>query len=301
MLCAGILLSRYFNGHINCRLSFYAFELIIVLWCGWNSYAVGWSYGAQHLLIPMLMLCFFNIYEPPWLKIFTFLMALAYRMLLFAYGLDHVPVYEIPRDTVIIFQTMNTLTLFNVLGVCFIVFSTSIQERERQLLLNNQELHREAGTDPLTQLPNRRAMLDEIQKYLKETPDVTFAIAIADIDFFKKVNDTYGHNCGDYTLKELSALFLERSADKYKVCRWGGEEFCFFMPGINLDEAGKVMHDLHIAVRKMPLSFDGTDFSITVTIGIEEYDFQSSLDTILEKADRKLYLGKVSGRDQVVF
>ena len=72
------------------------------------------------------------------------------------------------------------------------------------------------------------------------------------------------------------------------------------MPGMNLDEAGVVMHDLCIAVRKMPLSFEGVDFSITITIGVSENDFHSPMDAILEEADRKLYIGKNSGRDQVV-
>ena len=105
-----------------------------------------------------------------------------------------------------------------------------MQASERLLIINNQELYKEAGTDPLTGLPNRRALLNVIEEYRTTNPGASFAIAIADIDFFKKVNDTYGHNCGDYTLKELSRLFLTSGAGKYTLCRWGGEEFCFFMP-----------------------------------------------------------------------
>lgn len=300
VMCAAMLGCRYSLGRINSRLSFYAFEAVIILWCGWHTFTVGWAYGAQHLLIPMLMLCFFNIYEPTWLKLFSFLMVVAYRMVLFAYSLDHQGTYEMTRTVIIIYQTMNTLTLFDTLAVCFIVFSSSIQETERQLLINNQELHKEAGTDPLTQLPNRRAMLDVIEEYHRTSPDEPFSIAIADIDFFKKVNDTYGHNCGDYTLKTLAELFMAKAEGKYQVCRWGGEEFCFFLPGMNLDQAGIVMNDLHFDVHKMPLTFGDIDFSITITIGVEEYDYQSGLEPILDRADRKLYIGKVGGRDQVV-
>ena len=139
-----------------------------------------------------------------------------------------------------------------------------------------------------------------IEAYRKNNPESQFGIAIADIDFFKKVNDTYGHNCGDFTLKELSRLFLERAAGKYTVCRWGGEEFCFFLPDLNLDQAGAVMQDVHAAVRKMPLHFADIDYAITITIGVEEYDFKSTTDVVLDRADRKLYMGKVHGRDQVV-
>lgn len=142
-------------------------------------------------------------------------------------------------------------------------------------------------------------MLDSLNDFVAANPALPYSVAIADIDFFKKVNDTYGHPCGDATLKALAGLFMERDA-KYTVCRWGGEEFCFFLPGLNLDEAGVILHDLCNAVRKLPLRFGDAAFSITITIGVEENDFQSPPDVILEKADRKLYMGKVNGRDQVV-
>ena len=293
-------LCRYSIGRVNSRASLHAFEVVILLWCTWHTYAVGWSYGAQHLLIPTLMLCFFNIYEPPWMKIVSFLIAVALRLALFAWSLDHPGIYALSRPVVILYQTMSSLMLFNVLAICFITFSSSIQESERQLTINNQELHREAGTDPLTQLPNRRALLDAAGNYMKKNSDEAFTLAIADIDFFKKVNDTYGHQCGDYTLKTLADLFKTLSAGKYMVCRWGGEEFCFFLPGMNLDHATIEMQNLNSAVRKMPLRYGDTDFNITITIGAEENDFKSSLEDILDRADRKLYMGKVHGRDQVV-
>ena len=301
ILCfSAMLASRYSIGRINVRLSFYAFEAIIVFWCAWHTQHVGWEYGAQHLLIPMLMLCFFNVYEPPVLKILTFLLAFAYRTTLFAYSLSIPSGYTMSPSMTIAYQTLNTLAVFTTLGVGFVTFSSSVQESERQLLLKNQELHTEAGTDALTQLPNRRALLNEVSSFRKEQPDQAFSIAIADIDFFKRVNDTYGHNCGDYTLQTLAALFRDSSEGRYTVCRWGGEEFCFFLPGMNIDEAGIVMHDLNHAVKKMPLHFGDIDFSITITIGVEENDFRSSLEELFDQADRKLYMGKANGRNQVV-
>lgn len=111
---------------------------------------------------------------------------------------------------------------------------------------------------------------------------------------------TYGWSCGDYTLRSLSDLFREKAGDQYTVCRWGGEEFCFFLPGKNLDEAGGIMMELCNEVRRVALSFETYEFKITITIGVEENDFISLLNDILEKADQKLYMGKNSGRDQVV-
>ena len=72
------------------------------------------------------------------------------------------------------------------------------------------------------------------------------------------------------------------------------------MPGMNIDEAGAVMQDLNFAVKKMPLHYGDIDFSIRITIGVEENDFRSSMEELFDRADRKLYMGKANGRDQVV-
>ena len=127
-----------------------------------------------------------------------------------------------------------------------------------------------------------------------------YSVAIADIDLFKRVNDTYGHNCGDYVLCRLAALFMEKSVDQYSVARWGGEEFCFFIPGKNIDDAGTIISDVCHAVKRMKFEFEGNSFSVTLTAGVEESDYRSSLPELIEKADHKLYMGKKNGRDQVV-
>lgn len=285
---------------MNPRVNLGCFAAIIVAWLAWFVYRFGWSAGSPNILVLILPLAYFNIYEPPAGKIAYFVGLVAFRILLFAYSLNHVPVSALEPTDNLVLQVLNSVVPLLILAIDFILFSSSIQASERALTINNQVLHKEAGTDPLTALFNRRAMLDEIEQYLRENPREQFSVAIADIDFFKKVNDTYGHNCGDYTLRELSALFMECAGEKYRVCRWGGEEFCFFLPGMNIDEAGREMTDLNIAVKKKALHFGNLDFNVTITIGVEENDFQSTLEQILDRADRKLYMGKVGGRDRVV-
>ena len=200
----------------------------------------------------------------------------------------------------ILFQTANSTIFFLLVALICILLSSSIQDAERQLRLDNENLNREAGTDPLTGLPNRRDMISLIEAFQKQNPEHVFSVAIADIDFFKKVNDTYGHACGDYTLIRLTDLFKSESKDRYTAARWGGEEFCFFIPDKNLDEAGQIMNDLSYAVEKMPLDFEDHHFNITITVGVEETDFRSTLEQLLDSADEKLYLGKNSGRNRVV-
>lgn len=296
VMLAAVLACIWANGRVNALVSIYAHEAALVLFCCWHIVTFGWTCGGQHLLIPVLMFCFFNIYDMPWKKIAAFLFLIGLRMGMFAYTMDHSPVILLGQRSLIVVQTITSLYTFVVLAVSFAHFSSNLQATERQLRIDNQKLSKEADTDPLTGLPNRRSML----QLLESTPAEIYSIAIADIDFFKNINDTFGHNCGDYTLKELANLFQAYAPERYSVCRWGGEEFCFYLPGKNLDEAGVVMFSVQQAVKNLPLEYGGANFSITITIGVAENDFRSATAAILEQADQKLYQGKMNGRDQVV-
>ena len=282
------------------RINLILYALLCLGWVYWNVLHFGWSSGVQHFLTLMVVLVFFNIYDKPLYKIIWLAVILAFRILLFSMSQRTDPIYRMDADANTVYQTLNTVAFFLMLAVMCVIFSTSIQDTERQLRLKNQTLYKEAGTDPLTGLPNRRSMIERIEKYYRENREQTFSVAIADIDFFKNVNDTYGHNCGDYTLTKLTELFVEHAMGRYSVCRWGGEEFCFFIPELNLDEAGVLMNDLCFAVEKMKLEYEGKQFAITITIGVEEFDFSSPLEDLLNAADEKLYMGKKAGRNRVV-
>ena len=287
-------------GHRGVRVNLILYAVLCAGWVAWNVRHFGWSSGVQHFLTLMLVFVFFNVYDKPLYKILWLLIILAFRILLFYLSQVYPAIYVMDKNANTVYQTVNTVAFFLMLAGMCVIFSTSIQETERQLRLRNETLYHEAGTDPLTGLPNRRSMIETIQQYCEENSSQPFSVAIADIDFFKQINDTYGHSAGDYTLVKLKELFMEHSAGRYKAGRWGGEEFCFFLPGQNLDEAGVVMNDLCFAVAKMELSHEGHDFNITITIGVEENDFTSSLEALLDSADEKLYMGKNAGRNRVV-
>lgn len=292
--------SLWLAKHGGIRINLILFAAVSIAWIWWNVWYFGWSSGVQHFLTLTLVLVFFNVYDKALYKIIWFIAILAVRILLFRMSQLHPALRPMNVEAGTAYQTLNTVAFFLILACMCIVFSTSIQDTERQLRLKNQALYKEAGTDPLTGLPNRRSMIERIEKFYKESAGQPFSVAIADIDFFKKINDTYGHNTGDYTLVRLTELFVEHAMGRYTVCRWGGEEFCFFMPGMNLDEAGTLMNDLCFAVEKLKLEHEDKAFSITITIGVEENDFSSPLEELLNSADEKLYMGKNAGRNRVV-
>ena len=300
LFMAGIALSIRTVGRAGVRVNLALYAVLCLGWVSWNVLAFGWSSGVQHFLTLMIVFVFFNVYDRPVTKIIWLLAILAYRVFLFSVSLRVDPYYVMEREANTVYQTLNTVAFFLMLACMCVIFSTSIQDTERQLRLKNQTLYKEAGTDPLTGLPNRRFMIERIEKHYRDNGDQPFCVAIADIDFFKKINDTYGHNCGDYTLVKLTELFVEHSMGRYSVCRWGGEEFCFFIPDQNLDEAGALMNDLCFAVEKMKLDYEDHHFTITITIGVEEYDFSSPMEDLLNAADEKLYMGKEAGRNRVI-
>jgi len=300
ILLGALLTKRYLGASFSIRINLLVHALIMVSWCGWYVVEFGWKYEAQHILVLIILLVFFSLYEQPRIKILYFLGTLLARTLLYDYTVSAVPRYELADLYGFFAQLTNSLFTFFTIACCCIIYSSNLQESERQLLLHNEQLQRQAETDPLTKLFNRRCLMGEMNRFTAQNPRETYCVAIADIDFFKRVNDTYGHNCGDYVLKTLSSLFMDMSEGRYSVGRWGGEEFCFFLPGMNIDDAGRIITDVCTAVRKMPLEYEGSRFSITLTAGVEENDFHSPLEALIDSADQKLYMGKRSGRDQIV-
>lgn len=298
---AALLLKYFKSDHISARLNLLFNAVIICSWTVWYVISFGWGIGGQHMLFVLVLLVFFCLYEPPFTKIVYFFTLLALRMWLFYYTSTHPPIIPVNSFNQFLMQTLNSISVFLILACCCIVYSSNLQETERQLLLRNEKLQQQAETDPLTGLINRRGLMDIMGRFVENNAEAMYCVAIADIDLFKNVNDTYGHNCGDYTLKRLTALFMASAEGKYSVARWGGEEFCFFFPGINIDEAGRIITELLIEVRKMDLVYEGHCFSITLTAGVEENDYRSDLSELIESADRKLYRGKQNGRNQIVF
>ena len=127
------------------------------------------------------------------------------------------------------------------------------------------------------------------------------SIAIADIDFFKKINDTYGHDAGDKVLKAVAGLFMDKMKTYGRVCRWGGEEFLFVFYGRNGDAAYDALQEIYDEIHRLTVSYENEEIRITMTFGLEEYDQNDGMETAIRRADEKLYQGKETGRDKIVY
>lgn len=158
--------------------------------------------------------------------------------------------------------------------------------------------------DELTQISNRRSgqnKLNEVIKYSAEY-GTHFSVVIGDIDFFKKVNDTYGHDAGDKVLAAVADILKTGMAGKGFVARWGGEEFLLVFNKGTYEENITDLNLILEAVRNTSVSInDGTyNLSVTMSFGITEGSSDKETRIILKEADEKLYQAKSSGRNQVV-
>ncbi|MEM7020744.1 MAG: GGDEF domain-containing protein [Pseudomonadota bacterium] len=126
-----------------------------------------------------------------------------------------------------------------------------------------------------------------------------FCIIMADIDHFKRVNDTYGHDTGDFVLKSVAQVFIEKIRAQDIVARWGGEEFIFLLPESNLAGAAMLAEKIRQAVANRRIQKEEV-FDVTITCGVCQFEDSSSLDECIALADAALYQGKEQGRNQVV-
>ncbi len=162
-------------------------------------------------------------------------------------------------------------------------------------------IKRAAYTDQLTALHNRLFFFQKAPPLYDTAGQhgTPLAVAMLDIDFFKKINDTYGHAAGDAALQQVAELLRSHRVDPMILARFGGEEFCLFAPGLSAERAAGLFERIRGAIEAHSVEFEGTVIPVTMSIGVA-LDRASSLDTMINRADGFLYQAKESGRNRVV-
>jgi diguanylate cyclase (GGDEF)-like protein len=166
-----------------------------------------------------------------------------------------------------------------------------------------QKLVEMSVRDGLTGIYNRRffetRLEEEFERHKRYSR--SFSIIMQDIDFFKSVNDTYGHQCGDFILKSFASLILANIRKVDIFARYGGEEFCCLLPETKLDSAVKLAEFLRSKVENHVFQFNHTEIKITISQGVAELEKDiKSAESLLRKADDALYEAKNGGRNRVV-
>lgn len=177
-------------------------------------------------------------------------------------------------------------------------------DRQKSLELELEQL---SITDELTGLNNRRYMLRKLEESVAESERYgdDFSLVSLDIDFFKTINDSYGHPTGDAVLQRFATIIQTRTRKSDIVARTGGEEFIIFMPSTGLDEAEQVAESLRVALEAEEfVSDDGETFNVTFSAGVVNWSGAganaTSVRDLLSACDQSLYAAKRAGRNRIV-
>jgi len=163
-------------------------------------------------------------------------------------------------------------------------------------------LHEQSVRDPLTGLYNRRYLTEYIEREMvrAKRENRQLSVIVSDIDHFKVINDTFGHQVGDKFLIEIADLMNKHARSSDIVCRYGGEEFLLVLPGATTDFAYKRAEELRQMCAKVTVPHEGKELRVTMSFGVATYPDQGKeADTIIIKADQAMYKSKNSGRNLV--
>jgi diguanylate cyclase (GGDEF)-like protein len=178
-----------------------------------------------------------------------------------------------------------------------------IVDLQKELMQTNHRLELLSITDGLTKLHNHRHFQDELLRAFEESSRYQrpLSMAMIDIDFFKKINDTYGHAVGDEVLKAVSALFRDSIRSTDLAARYGGEEFAVMMPETSLDDAITFAEKIRAMIEAAPIETQAGPVHATVSIGVASvpYTRVKGPKDLIVAADKALYRAKKAGRNQV--
>ena len=279
---------KYAVFAIGCGVEICTHVLFATIYCGLES-------GFNWCLIGLCVICFFAGYfskDTRSLKRPTrwcLFMGLEYLFLVI-FCEFHKPIYFLDSSVTFFFRIYHTIVVFSFVIVYLFVFAKYALNLEKSI-------KNESRIDRLTMVSNRHSLYNFFD--CLENKEL-YALAIFDIDDFKKINDTYGHICGDFILKEIARLTREYFSSDY-VCRYGGEEFVvIFKMDNDYEKTYLRVDNFRELISKHKFTFDEKDIPCTITVGLNKYESNYNIDKWVMNADNKLYEGKNSGKNKTV-
>lgn len=283
----------------------------ITFFASYATLLAGWDWGFMIYLFALTPVSFYLAYSSPQFEKSIKKPVMFVLISMFVYiGIKILCVYIEPIYTQRPYdQSLTGMYVFNSILTFFslllfsILFTIEIRQNELRLEEQYALLENISSKDPLTGLINRRSM----DKYLTKAVDSSrqkghiFSVILGDIDDFKKVNDTYGHNIGDAVLVNVAKTIKETVSPGCEICRWGGEEILIYVPE-NKKTTKELGEKIRQAISKISVPTENKNelIHITMTFGLAEYSPGIALNKMVSIADSRLYYGKHHGKNQVV-
>jgi len=268
----------------------------LTFYMGVTTICLGYDYGF-HLycfsMIPTMFVAEYMSYKLKKRSLWAFNVSILiafFYLICTGYVASFGPVYEVNSKTAsTFFWIFNAMTVFG-----FLIFYSKYLIYS--IIKSEEKLSEIAHSDRLTQLYNRHYMLQQLEAVCEMDKDCF--LAMADIDFFKKINDTYGHNAGDEVLKNVSSI-IKSECSECIIARWGGEEFLIFSAS-ELSNGKEMLENLRKKIEETIIEFDNHSIHTTVTIGMAIKKSGQTVELWIQEADNKLYTGKNNGRNRVI-
>ncbi len=257
-----------------------------------------WLYGTfSSLFLPFFIP---NLSKKPKVQIGIFALSIivCFEILVYLDQHDMFPVqYRVADSVSSVLYYINALLAFGSIMIYTSIYNQTMS-------LKNKQMQYLAEHDDLTGVYSRKKINNILEAEVEKNKNGSrenLAIAILDIDFFKKINDNYGHRAGDVVLKGVTDCFKSYHEKGILYGRWGGEEFLFIYPEANsYDEFVKMLDDLRNDIQNSDFACDGQTMKVTASIGAAAYERGMSADKLIQNADDRLYVAKESGRNRVV-
>ena len=291
-------------GHI--KPVFFSVFLEVTIYSILATHYIGTACGTCFLLLSVIPIVIYfgcHLFQDAMRWLVVAMLAVTFTIFIIlqtAYS-DAVPVFElsgVSRQILFIFSAFAMV--FSVVFYNMIYIYASEVEYDNLAQINRQ-LSNVAQADALTSLLNRRGFLPMVESLMKDDRPRHFCIAFCDLDDFKRVNDSYGHDAGDEVLKHLTKLIMKDLND-CDICRWGGEEIVILMRDCDILTARERTERIRKRVESNPTMFYSHRISVTVTIGLEENkDKYKTADEIIKAADERMYYGKQHGKNVVIY
>ncbi|MEC4748415.1 GGDEF domain-containing protein [Methylomicrobium sp. Wu6] len=256
---------------------------------------VGWQAGFQYYLFAAVPFTLFNNKFDGKAIIFVSIALGLEFILLSVFTGDQPPNPTLSDGLVRLLDHANIIISFTaqcIISYYFRLASISLE----------QELENQAHTDPLTGLYNRRRMTDFLveQGKLSALEQTTLSVAFVDIDHFKKINDNFGHECGDEILRSIADFIKRQLRKEDTLARWGGEEFLLLLPHTDIDGARVLAEKIRKTIAEHYFQIGGCEYAVTLTIGLCEHQTENPIEESIKFADIALYRGKQAGRNRVM-
>ncbi|SNU05152.1 diguanylate cyclase (GGDEF) domain-containing protein [Lachnospiraceae bacterium] len=300
ILC--MLLGKY--GHL---LTVYISIIVeVTVYTVISTYCVGLRCGTYCLLFSIVpIIIYFGTFLFKGLKRWIIILLLAINfatfVILYVGFVNVTPYYSVDPSIQLSLVILSAFSMIFATIFYNAIYIYSSELDVKDLELRNKKLSADAKEDVLTTLLNRRGFLPLVEPLMKNNKAGKFCVAFCDIDDFKKVNDSYGHDAGDEVLRHITKL-MRKEMQGCDICRWGGEEIVILMKDCNIESAKERLETLRKNIESIPTVFYNKQIFVTITIGLEEnMKTYKAPEDIIKAADERMYYGKQHGKNVLIF